>query len=170
MEIGTDIFFWNVICKTTRIKSKIYKYIFREDKVDLKINNYGYYSVYITDAINMILSVNLFFLQVENFAIDKSIILTWRSPWTEEPSGLQSIGSQSVRHNWSYIPHTHTHTHTHTIYVLWIYWIKLKINNINISGKAPQIWKSFLSLPFFICVKEGINRKINILNWINIRK
>ena len=42
--------------------------------MDLKINNYGYYSVYITDAINMILSFNLFFLQVENFAIDKSII------------------------------------------------------------------------------------------------
>ena len=42
--------------------------------MDLKINNCGYYSVYITDAINMILSFNLFFLQVENFAIDKSII------------------------------------------------------------------------------------------------
>ena len=22
-------------------------------------------------------------------------------PWTEEPSGLQSIGSQRVRHNWA---------------------------------------------------------------------
>ena len=25
-------------------------------------------------------------------------ILTWRIPWTEEPSGLQSIGSQRVKH------------------------------------------------------------------------
>ena len=26
-------------------------------------------------------------------------ILAWRTPWTEEPSGLQSIGSQRVRHD-----------------------------------------------------------------------
>ena len=29
-----------------------------------------------------------------------SSILAWRIPWTEEPGGLQSIGSQWVRHNW----------------------------------------------------------------------
>ena len=28
-----------------------------------------------------------------------SIILAKRIPWTEEPGGLQSTGSQSVRHN-----------------------------------------------------------------------
>ena len=28
-----------------------------------------------------------------------SRILTWRIPWTEEPGGLQSMGSQRVRHN-----------------------------------------------------------------------
>ena len=28
-----------------------------------------------------------------------SSILTWRIPWTEEPGGLQSMGSQTVRHN-----------------------------------------------------------------------
>ena len=26
-------------------------------------------------------------------------ILVWRIPWTEEPGGLQSMGSQRVRHN-----------------------------------------------------------------------
>ena len=26
-------------------------------------------------------------------------ILAWRIPWTEEPGGLRSMGSQSVRHN-----------------------------------------------------------------------
>ena len=26
-------------------------------------------------------------------------ILTWRIPWTEEPGGLQSMGSQRVRHD-----------------------------------------------------------------------
>jgi len=29
-----------------------------------------------------------------------SNILAWRIPWTEEPGGLQSIGSQRVRHDW----------------------------------------------------------------------
>ena len=28
-----------------------------------------------------------------------SSILTWRIPWTEEPRGQQSIGSQRVRHD-----------------------------------------------------------------------
>ena len=31
-----------------------------------------------------------------------SSIFAWRIPWTEEPGGLQSIGSQRVRHDWSY--------------------------------------------------------------------
>ena len=29
-----------------------------------------------------------------------SSIFAWRIPWTEEPGGLQSIGSQRVEHNW----------------------------------------------------------------------
>ena len=28
-----------------------------------------------------------------------SSILVWRTPWAEDPSGLESIGSQGVRHN-----------------------------------------------------------------------
>ena len=28
-----------------------------------------------------------------------SSILAWKFPWTEEPGGLQSMGSQRVRHN-----------------------------------------------------------------------
>ena len=34
-----------------------------------------------------------------------SSILAWRVPWTEEPGGLQSIGSQRVGHNWSIWAH-----------------------------------------------------------------
>ena len=30
-----------------------------------------------------------------------SSILAWRIPWTEEPSGLQSMGSQRVGHDWA---------------------------------------------------------------------
>ena len=35
-----------------------------------------------------------------------SSILAWEIPWTEEPGGLQSMGSKKESH-------THTHTHTH---------------------------------------------------------
>ena len=28
-----------------------------------------------------------------------SSVLAWRIPWTEEPGGLQSMGSQTVRHD-----------------------------------------------------------------------
>ena len=30
-----------------------------------------------------------------------SSILAWRIPWTEQPGGLQSMGSQRVRHDWA---------------------------------------------------------------------
>ena len=35
-----------------------------------------------------------------------SSVLAWRIPWTEEPGGLQSMGSQRVGH---------TELHTHTV-------------------------------------------------------
>ena len=35
---------------------------------------------------------------VKEMAVPSSI-LAWRIPWTEEPDGLQSMGSQRVRHN-----------------------------------------------------------------------
>ena len=35
-------------------------------------------------------------------------ILAWKIPWTEEPGGLQSMGSQTVGHNWA-TEHTHTY-------------------------------------------------------------
>ena len=46
-----------------------------------------------------------------------SNILAWRIPRTEEPGGLQSIGSQKSRTGLNQLSMqacTHTHTHTHT--------------------------------------------------------
>ena len=40
-----------------------------------------------------------------------SSILAWRIPWTEEPGGLQSVGSQRVGHDWV----TNTFTFRHII-------------------------------------------------------
>ena len=36
-----------------------------------------------------------------------SSIFAWRIPWTEEPGGLQSMGSQRVRYDRSYLAHAH---------------------------------------------------------------
>ena len=36
-----------------------------------------------------------------------SSTLAWRSPWTEEPGGLQSMGSQRVRHDWAWAQELH---------------------------------------------------------------
>ena len=48
-----------------------------------------------------------------------SSILAWKIPWTGEPGGLKSMGSQRVGHNLAHVrtrarAHTHTHTHTKT--------------------------------------------------------
>ena len=49
-----------------------------------------------------------------------SSILAWRIPWTEEPGGLQSKGSQRVGHDWATEPslslsyiNKHIYTHIH---------------------------------------------------------
>ena len=36
---------------------------------------------------------------LEDRTATHSSILAWRTPWTEEPGGLQSTGSQRIRHD-----------------------------------------------------------------------
>ena len=40
-------------------------------------------------------------LALEKEMATHSSILAWRIPWTEEPGGLQSVGSHRVGHDWS---------------------------------------------------------------------
>ena len=42
------------------------------------------------------------------------VFLPGESPWTEEPGGLQSMGSQRVRHDWA-TRHTGTEVKTYSI-------------------------------------------------------
>ena len=41
--------------------------------------------------------------KINNYSLvlPHSSTLAWQIPWTEEPGGLQSMGSQRVRHNWA---------------------------------------------------------------------
>ena len=51
---------------------------------------------------------------LEEEMVTHSSILAGKIPWTEEPGGLQCLGSHRVGHDWE---HTHAHTHTHN--TLW---------------------------------------------------
>ena len=64
-----------------------------------------------------------------------SRILPWRMPWTEELGGLQSMGSQRVRHNWA----TNTF-HFHIIHYLCdMYYICHKF-----SSQCEDEWKIYI--------------------------
>ena len=43
----------------------------------------------------------LHFHALEKEMATHSSTLAWKIPWTEEPGGLQSMGSQRVRHDWA---------------------------------------------------------------------
>ena len=49
-----------------------------------------------------------------------SSILTWETPWTQEPAGLQSMGSQRVGHDWA------TNTFTAFIEILQLKKLRLR--------------------------------------------
>ena len=62
-----------------------------------------------------------------------SSILAWRIPWTEEPSGLQSMGSQRVRHDWA------TSIQFNSIHML--VWARLACESPGVFGRGMgQLW------------------------------
>ena len=58
-----------------------------------------------------------------------SSIIAWRIPWTEEPSGLQFMGLQRVRHD------LETNTFTNQI---WLMSFKIKVNWIHIGRTSCE--------------------------------
>ena len=53
---------------------------------------------------------------LEKESATHSSILAWKIPWTEAPSGLQSEGSQRVRHDWAK-EHVHVCEALHLVHV-----------------------------------------------------
>ena len=49
-----------------------------------------------------------------------SSILAWRIPWTEEPGGLQSMGSERFRHDSSDLACAHTCTYVSVYNLLYM--------------------------------------------------
>ena len=77
-----------------------------------------------------------------------------RIPWTKEPGGLYSTGSQRVEHDWVLNTHTHTHTHTH-------------ISDTTSDAEKNQLWYH-VSLSSFAAWSGRWN--LNLLNWASSRE
>ena len=74
-----------------------------------------------------------------------SSILAWRIPWTEEPEGLQSTGSQRVRHDESDLARVFLEYAVPTWVqgLLWLSWNAWRglMNNLYISVSCPDPWE-----------------------------
>ena len=77
-------------------------------------------------------------------------ILAWRIPWTEEPGGLQPMGSQRVGHNW---PTKHS-----TAQDVWILKNYSFIYRKSKTTGAEATW--FLDLPICHIKKVQLDKKI----------
>ena len=78
-----------------------------------------------------------------------SSIFAWRIPWTEEPSRLQSIGSQRIRHDWA--QHTLYYSGNQQIWKIWNFQTFHRI--------VSYVEKVFAVLPagcmfLYICVQK----------------
>ena len=75
-----------------------------------------------------------------------SSILTWRIPWTEEPGGLHSMGSQSVRHSWA--------TNTFTLFlffaVVFFYYLVFKTLICSVTESCLFFSNSHASVCFVL--------------------
>jgi len=79
----------------------------------------------------------------------------WKIPWTEESSGLQSMGLQWVGHNQVHT-HTHTHKHTHTS--------KTKFHHLHIpSNKLLPCQKFRVSLDSFLSFVPTFGQKSRLI-------
>ena len=50
-------------------------------------------------SLQIVVIIRKSYEQVEKEVAPHSSVLTWEIPWTEEPGGLWSMGSQRVGHN-----------------------------------------------------------------------
>ena len=73
-----------------------------------------------------------------------SSILAWIIPWTEEPAGLQSTGSQS----WTRLSDSHTNTHTQTHVFIWPSWVLAVAHRMfNLRSSIQNLWLWYSEFP-----------------------
>ena len=86
-----------------------------------------------------------------------SSVPAWRVPWTEEPRGLQSMGSQRVTHDWNDLVCTQaswvhqdalTSWRNHWCWMIW--WIQTQTSGIMPSPGYPVFDFSILLKSYFL--------------------
>ena len=104
-----------------------------------------------------------------------SSIQPGESPWTEEPGGLQSMGSQRVRHDWATKQHSHVnvdlsvsflHCYAGLIYPFPCYTIRVLLEVLIVNIASPPIYSSssriaWLFFEFFV---SPIDFRVSLLN------
>ena len=83
-------------------------------------------------------------------------ILAWKIPWTEKPDGLQSMGSQRVRHDWA----TNTFTSLHITSLILLYlisgisyiWLLSSNSPFPHSSSLVTTNSVFFSISLFVCL------------------
>ena len=96
-----------------------------------------------------------------------SSILAWKTPWTEEPSRLQSLRSQRVKYDWV-IEHararTHTHTHIRCKYSIYSHFQARNVTSLNVeleemhkvNLRSYMIWFPHTTC-FLFCLEDITN-------------
>ena len=72
-------------------------------------------------------------------------ILAWRIPWTEEPGGLQLMGSQRVRHDWA-TEQWHIYTYFFSKYLCIFMYLCMHVTTYIILKNLTSSNLSFLTL------------------------
>ena len=72
-----------------------------------------------------------------------SSTLAWRIPWTEEPSGLQSIGLQRGGHGWSDLAHADADARRWKVHT-----VLLQLSGCVVFLPSPEMWGLFNTTPW----------------------
>ena len=94
-----------------------------------------------------------------------SRFLAWRIPWTEEPGGLQSTGSQGVGQDWA-TEHTAFRTQSGTWYAP--SGIQRLLLSRSESGPFPVVLSPSVIVPSFSLVCKSICIHIILLSWYRL--
>ena len=94
---------------------------------------------------------------LEEEMVTHSSILAWRIPWTEEPDGLQSMGSQRVRHDRV----TNTFVHFIVIFLLLFF----KIHNSFFTLKCT-LYPTFIGSMFSTRWKLWESRNCHMVPYV----
>ena len=97
-------------------------------------------------------------ISLEKEVATHSSILAWRIPWTEEPHGLQSMGSQRAGHDWV----TNTHTDVEEL-IVWNLWRKVSSSKCNGLHLTRRIREGFIKAYLSSVLKQRCDKRRKIM-------